>query len=81
MLTVREILSYNVEENISARVDLEDLAFCALDYTVRGVAGASGWLYIGIQCGTKLPDAHTIMQIQHRGTCSFSCSLVTEKQY
>ena len=34
VLTVREILAYNVEENISARVDLEDLAFCALDYTV-----------------------------------------------
>ena len=34
MLTVREILSFDVEENISARVDLEDLAFSALEYEV-----------------------------------------------
>uniref|UniRef100_A0A7S0RB30 Arginine deiminase n=1 Tax=Chlamydomonas leiostraca TaxID=1034604 RepID=A0A7S0RB30_9CHLO len=32
VLTVREILAYNVEDNVSARVDLEDLAFSALDY-------------------------------------------------
>ena len=35
VLTVRDILAYNVEENVSARVDLEDLAFTALDYEVR----------------------------------------------
>eukprot|EP00798_Chlamydomonas_sp_ICE-L_P013898 gene13898-19825_t len=34
VLTVREVLSYNVEENISARVDLEDLACSALVYTI-----------------------------------------------
>ena len=34
VLSVREILAYNVVENVSARVDLEDLAFCAMDYTV-----------------------------------------------
>ncbi|KAL6748381.1 hypothetical protein V8C86DRAFT_2879369 [Haematococcus lacustris] len=32
VLTVREVLSYNVDDNISARVDLEDLTFSALDY-------------------------------------------------
>lgn len=32
VLTVREILAYNVEDNVSARVDLEDLAFEALAY-------------------------------------------------
>lgn len=32
VLTVRDILAYNVEENVSARVDLEDLAFTALEY-------------------------------------------------
>lgn len=31
-MTVKEILAYNVEENISYRVDLEDLAFSALRY-------------------------------------------------
>jgi hypothetical protein len=35
VLTVRDILAYNVEENVSARVDLEDLAFTALEYEVR----------------------------------------------
>ena len=29
---MREILAFDVEENISARVDLEDLAFSALEY-------------------------------------------------
>ena len=31
---MREILAFDVEENISARVDLEDLAFSALEYQV-----------------------------------------------
>ena len=35
VITVRDILAYNVEENVSARVDLEDLAFTALEYEVR----------------------------------------------
>eukprot|EP00195_Chlamydomonas_chlamydogama_P009440 CAMPEP_0202891208 /NCGR_PEP_ID=MMETSP1392-20130828/1328_1 /ASSEMBLY_ACC=CAM_ASM_000868 /TAXON_ID=225041 /ORGANISM="Chlamydomonas chlamydogama, Strain SAG 11-48b" /LENGTH=467 /DNA_ID=CAMNT_0049574893 /DNA_START=174 /DNA_END=1577 /DNA_ORIENTATION=+ len=35
VLTVREILAYNVDENVSARVDLEDLAFSALDYEME----------------------------------------------
>ena len=34
VLTVREILAFDVLENISARVDLEDLAFSALEYQV-----------------------------------------------
>jgi hypothetical protein len=39
VLTVREILAFDVEENISARVDLEDLAFSALEYQVCLSAG------------------------------------------
>lgn len=46
VLTVREILAYNVAENISARVDLEGMAFSAMTYTmeigtkVGGLGGA-----------------------------------------
>ena len=36
VLTVRDILAYNVDENVSARVDLEDLAFTAMEYEVSG---------------------------------------------
>lgn len=32
---VREILAYSVEANVSARVDLEDLAFSALTYELH----------------------------------------------
>ncbi|KAG1663777.1 hypothetical protein FOA52_011828 [Chlamydomonas sp. UWO 241] len=35
VLNLRDILAYNVEENVSARVDLEDLAFSALDYEME----------------------------------------------
>lgn len=35
VLTVREILAYNVEANVSARVDLEDLCFSALTYELH----------------------------------------------
>lgn len=35
VLTVREILAYNVAENISARVDLEGMAFSAMTYTME----------------------------------------------
>lgn len=34
VLTVREILAYNVDTNMSARVDLEELAFSALTYVM-----------------------------------------------
>ena len=34
-MTVKEILAYNVEENISYRLDLEDLAFSALRYEME----------------------------------------------
>lgn len=35
VLTVRDILAYNVAENISARVDLEAMAFIAMTYTME----------------------------------------------
>jgi hypothetical protein len=40
VLTVREILSYNVLTNMSARVDLEDLAFSALTYDIASGCNA-----------------------------------------
>ncbi len=41
-MTVKEILAFNVEENISYRLDLEDLAFTALQYKVDGTRRPMG---------------------------------------